>query len=65
MQFPRFRYTVVIGVLPQTQGNKYRVVSINYAIGIAGVGSLTVMAKEKVTELARAMGLETLAHRAH
>lgn len=65
MQFRRFGDAVVIGVLPQTQGNKYRVVSFNYAIGIAGVGSLTVMAKEKVTELARAMGLETLAHRAH
>lgn len=35
MQFPRFGYTVVIGVLPQTQGSKDRVVSVSHAIGIA------------------------------
>ena len=42
MQFPGLGYAVVIGVLPQTQGNKCGIVSINHAIAIATVCRLIV-----------------------
>src|SRR6202008_5008853 len=49
VQFPRFGYTVVIGVLPQTQGSKCSVVSVNHAVGIATVGPLIVLSQRKKT----------------